>query len=103
MKHVIAHDLSAPIAKKVIEKAFESYKARFAEYSPTFRWASDSKAEIGFKAKGVALSGNMVVNPTNIEMELDVPFIFRIFQHKAVAIIEEEVKAWIGKAKAGQI
>jgi hypothetical protein len=103
MKHNISHDLSIPLAKQATEKAFEAYKARFGEYNPSFRWATDTKADISFKIKGVSLAGSMTVMPSIIEMDLDVPFIFKIFQKKAVEVIEDEVKIWIGKAKAGQL
>lgn len=103
MKHSISHDLPVDLAKQATEKAFEAYKARFGEYNPTFRWASDSKADIAFSVKGVSLSGSFTVLPKVIEMDLDVPFVFKIFQKKAVEIIEGEVKTWIGKAKNGQL
>jgi hypothetical protein len=103
MKHLIKHDLSIPLAKQATEKAFEVYKARFAEYNPTFRWATDNKADISFNAKGITLKGSMTVVANQIELELDVPFLFKIFQGKAVDIIDAEVKVWIEKAKAGQL
>jgi hypothetical protein len=103
MKHSIRHDLSIALAKQATEKAFESYKARFGEYNPTFRWATDNRADVSFKVKGVSLAGSFTVQPTTIDLELDVPFVFRLFQSKAVEIIEEEVKSWVAKAKAGQL
>jgi hypothetical protein len=103
MKHLIKHDLTVPVAKQATEKAFEVYKARFAEYNPTFRWATDNKADISFNAKGITLKGSMTVVPSQIELELDVPFLFKLFQSKAIEIIETEVKVWIEKAKAGQL
>lgn len=103
MKHTIKHDLDIATAKRVTEKAFESYKAKFAEYNPTFKWASDNKADVSFKAKGITLAGSFTILPSAIDLELDVPFLLKIFQSKAVEVIDEEVKEWIQKAKAGQI
>lgn len=103
MKHTIKHDLDIPLAKKVTEKAFESYKAKFGEYNPTFKWATDNKAEVSFKAKGITLAGSFTILPGAIELELDVPFLLKVFQSKAVEIIDTEVKEWIQKAKAGQV
>lgn len=103
IKHIIKHDLGVDTAKKVTEKAFESYKARFAEYNPTFRWASANKADVAFSAKGITLKGTFTALANQIELELDVPFVFKLFQSKAVEIIDAEVKEWIQKAKSGQI
>jgi hypothetical protein len=103
VKHAIKHDLDVATAKKVTEKAYDSYKAKFAEYNPTFRWATDNKAEVSFKAKGITLAGSFTILPGQIDFDLDVPFLLRPFQSKAVEVVEGEVKEWIQKAKAGQI
>ena len=103
MKHTIKHDLDVATAKKVTEKAFDTYKAKFAEYNPTFRWASDSKADVAFKAKGISIAGTFTVLPGQIDFDLDVPFLLRPFQSKAVEIVDREVQEWIQKAKNGQV
>ena len=38
-----------------------------------------------------------------IVMDLDVPFLFRPFQKRAMEVIEREVQVWIGKARSGEI
>ena len=40
---------------------------------------------------------------SSIELELDVPFLFRPFRKQAIRVIEEEVQEWIEKAKAGDL
>ena len=47
MKHEITHDLDIPTAKKVTDKAFAEYSARYPQYQPTFQWANDRRADIG--------------------------------------------------------
>lgn len=103
MKHVIAHDLDVPTAKKVTDRAFSEYKARYAQYNPELRWANDRRAEISFHAMGVKLDGAMEVAEKEIALELDVPFLLRPFRKKAIEVIEREVQVWIGKARAGEI
>lgn len=103
MKHEIAHSLDLATAKKVTDRAFAEYKARFSDYDPTLRWVNDQRAEITFNAKGIRLNGAMELAPKAIVLELDVPFLFRPFQKTAIGIIEKEVKAWIEKANQGQI
>ena len=48
MKHVVSHDLDEEKAKAVARAAFDSYKARFAEYNPTVTWPTD-KHEVIFE------------------------------------------------------
>lgn len=103
MKHTIQHDLDTPTAKKVVERAFAEYSAKYAEYRPNLSWASDRKADVSFNAKGVKLNGAMEIEPGNIGLELDVPFLLRPFQKKAIEVIDREVRVWLAKAKAGEI
>lgn len=103
MKHVVSHDLDEETAKKVARAAFDSYKARFAEYNPTVNWASERRADIAFKVKGVTLKGAVDVEPKSFDLELEVPFLLRPFKGKAISVIEEEIRRWIGKAKAGEL
>jgi hypothetical protein len=103
VKHEVAHDLSVPLAKAAVNKAFESYSQRFAEYKPTLTWVSDRTAKAGFTVKGISLKGGFEVGEKTIGLELDVPFVFRIFKNQALGVIEKEVAAWVAKAKAGEV
>lgn len=103
MKHTIDHDLDPATAKKVTDRAFAEYSNRYPDYQPTLRWASDQRADVSFNAKGIKLNGSMDISPKAIVLDLDVPFLLRPFQKKAMEVIEREVKVWIGKAKAGQL
>ncbi|MFT3768111.1 MAG: polyhydroxyalkanoic acid system family protein [Minicystis sp.] len=101
MKHVIQHDLDTATAKKAADRAFAEYKSRYPEYRPELSWVSESKADVAFNAKGVKLNGAMQIDPGSIALELDVPFLFRPFQKKALEVIEREVRVWLDKAKNG--
>jgi hypothetical protein len=103
MKHQIAHDLDDAVAKEVAIRAFESYQKRFADYHPKMHWVSDKDAAIEFGVKGLTLKGSIGIRPHVIELDLDVPFVFRLFKSKAIDVIEREVKNWIGKAKRGEL
>ncbi|MBX3184927.1 MAG: polyhydroxyalkanoic acid system family protein [Polyangiaceae bacterium] len=103
MKHTVPHDLGQAKATEVCKKAFDSYKERFAKYNPTATWKSDTKADIGFTAKGINLKGSLEVLSDRIEMDLDVPFLLRPFKGTAMSVIEEEIQVWIKKAKAGEL
>jgi hypothetical protein len=103
MKHSIAHDLEASLAKEAAVRAFEAYQRRFSNYKPTLHWEDDRKARIGFSVKGVKLAGSIDILPRAIELDLDVPFLFRPFKGKAIEVIEREVRNWLAKAKNGEL
>ncbi len=95
MKHVIHHDLSEELARKTCKKAIESYAERFQDYEPASSWPHENRADISFNAKGVKLSGSIELSPGEIALALEVPFLFRPFQKRAVGIIEGQIRTWI--------
>jgi Putative polyhydroxyalkanoic acid system protein (PHA_gran_rgn) len=103
MKHTIDHDLDTATARKVADRAFSEYKARFPDYEPTAHWVSDTRADISFNAKGIRLKGAMEISEKAIAMDLDVPFLLRPFQKKAIEVIDREVRLWLGKAREGKL
>jgi hypothetical protein len=103
MKHEMAHDLSQDLARKVAERAFASYREKYADFAPTLTWVSDTAAKASFSAKGVELKGTVELAPGKITLDLDVPFMLRMFQSKAVSIIERELTTWHERAKRGEI
>jgi Putative polyhydroxyalkanoic acid system protein (PHA_gran_rgn) len=103
MKHTVPHDLGRAKAKRVAEAAWGSYSGRFASYNPTCEWHGEYAANIGFKVKGISLKGAIDVGETEIGLDLDVPFLLRPFKGQALQVIEEEIRKWIGKSKAGEI
>jgi|SRR5690242_17057931 hypothetical protein len=103
MKHEIEHGLSLDLAHKAIEKAMEAYGERFKDYNPNYEWIDETHGKVSFKAKGVSLSGIIEIEGPKISVDLDVPFIFRIFRGKAIEVIDREVRKWIEKAKNGEL
>lgn len=103
MKHMVPHDLDLDMARKVTGKALESYKERFAEYNPEISWKDERTAEVAFRAKGISLKGLFSLADDAIEMDMDVPFMLRMFQKKAVDVVEREIHKWIDLAKKGEL
>lgn len=103
MKHSVPHSLGLETARKVVQAAFSNYSDRFADFSPKTTWKSDDEAQVAFSAKGMTLNGSVSVRPSTIDIELDVPFLLRPFQGKAIEIIEREIGKWIDKAKSGEL
>lgn len=102
-KHHIDHDLDHAMARRVTRKALESYRDSFPELKPGGEWLDEYNARLWFTAPGARLEGRVKVLASSIELELDVPFIFRPFRKQAIRVIEEEVQEWIEKAKAGDL
>jgi hypothetical protein len=102
-QHDIQHDLEFDLAKLAAERAAESYAKRFAEYEYKATWVSSSRVELGFTVMGKRLTGAMTVRTRKLELELDVPLMFRPFRGKALEIIEREARVWLEKAKNGEL
>ncbi|HVY47422.1 MAG TPA: polyhydroxyalkanoic acid system family protein [Minicystis sp.] len=103
MKHVIEHPLGEDVAHTVVERAFDEYKTRYASYHPSLTWKSKEAADVGFTAKGVSLRGRIALRPGAIDVELDVPLLLRVFQKRAMEVIDREVRRWIERARAGEV
>ncbi len=103
MKKTIDTGLNVADSKRALDGAMNAYKQRFAEYDPRFSWVNDTKGEFGFSAKGISLSGTLEVRDRAIDVDMEVPFLFRIFQGKAIDVIREQVDLWVAKVKAGEV
>ena len=51
----------------------------------------------------MSLKGGLRVAEKSIDLNLEVPFMLKPFQGKAVGVIEDSIKEWIGKAEKGEI
>ena len=103
MKHTVPHGLESALAQRAVEHALKSYADRFAEYSPQVSWPSASKADIKFSVKGITLKGNVCLRDKAIDLDLDVPFVLRVFKKKAITVIEREIRLWLDKAERGDL
>lgn len=103
MKHVLAHDLSPEVARKVAREAFAAYRVRYAKYRPTMTWVDDDRAELSFTAKGITLRGSCELIPGAVVCDLRVPVIFRPFKARAVAVVERELASWSERVARGEV
>ena len=101
--HEIPHDLDFDLAKLAAEKAAVAYGERFAEYDYKANWVRNDRVELSFQVMGKRLEGAMTVKSRKLELELDVPLLFRPFRGKAIEIIEREARGWIDKARRGEL
>jgi hypothetical protein len=103
MKHVIKHDLTPEMAKKVAVQAAERYTAKFAKYDACVDWCSDTQATITFKVKGVKAAASIDLQPGQIEADMDVPLLLRPFKKMALNAVEDTFQKWIDRANRGEL
>jgi len=103
MKKTIDTNLDKARSKVAIGKAMDEYKKRFAEYSPRYEWTTDDQGDFSFSAKGVKLEGTIKVRDNKVDVDMDVPFLFRIFQGQAMKVIQDQVELWVEKVKKGEV
>lgn len=103
MRYAVKHDLDGELLHRTIEAAFSSYQQRYPGYDPSLIWTSATQARIGFRARGMAVSGNVDMHPGELDVDLDLPLVFRVFKKRALAVVDAEVQGWIRRAKAGEI
>jgi hypothetical protein len=103
VKHRIPHDLDHALARRVTRRALETYRDQFPEYKPQGQWLDEDHARLSISPPGGTLIGDVVVTDDAVELELEVPFLFRPFRKQAIKVIEDEVQEWIARAKAGEL
>jgi len=104
MEYSVEHGLTDRArVRQVVDKAYESYKDRLADHSPSIKWKDDSHATIGFRVMGKTIEVDVTIDEKKVRMTGDLPFLFRPFQSKIVGVVGREVEKWIAKAQAGEI
>jgi hypothetical protein len=103
MRHRVVHDLAPELARRVAERAFASYAARYAKYQPELAWQSATRATASFRARGITVGGSIELEPGAIAFELEVPWLLRIFEGRAIATVEREVRVWEQAALRGEL
>jgi len=103
VQHRIPHDLDHALARRVVRLALESYQRQFPQFKPGGEWLSDDHAHLWFTPPGSRLEGDLRVHSDHIDLQIEVPLLFRPFRKQAIRVIEAEVREWIAKAQAGEL
>lgn len=103
MSHKIYHGLDQETAKKVSEKAIETYTKKFQRYNPQFQWVDDTSGNLTFNYKGTKLGGKVSIVGPYVVIDLKVPFLLKMFTGPALQAIETEVNTWVDGVKNGTI
>ena len=103
MKHTVPHGLEPELARKTAERALESYAEDFRDFRPTVIWSRSDRADVSFAARGMVVEGFLEVGAQAYLLYLKVPFLLRMFEKRAVEVIENEIKTWVARAKNGDL
>ncbi len=103
MRHAISHDLGLELACKTARAACDDYARRFARYQLVVQWQGPQQAQISFAAKGVAMTGEVLVSDRELVLDLKVPLLLRPLQGRALEIIDREFRRWLERARQGEI
>jgi Putative polyhydroxyalkanoic acid system protein (PHA_gran_rgn) len=103
LRHSVKHQLTPEQLRLAVRKFAEEYCRRFAEYHTVAEWLNPDTVEVRFKVKGIKLSGRLELGPSEIGIEMDVPFAFTLFRSRAVRAIEDEVRPWLERAARGEL
>jgi len=95
IEHIIPHTLSMTELTENAKKAIAEYTTKYAQYEPQFSWEGDSKISLKFSTKGISIQGIVLLSPKELKLELDVPFLLRMFKNKAIEIIDKEAQKWL--------
>lgn len=49
------------------------------------------------------MKGQFDLRPGAIDIDISVPFALKLFQKKAIQVVEDEIREWVGKAKRGEL
>jgi hypothetical protein len=98
--HEIRHGLPQADAKRVAQRAMDTYLSRYAERGMTATWSTDTRAEIKLAVRGVHVEAAVDVLPEVLRVEASVPLLLRPFKSVAIAAVEREAQKWIAEAKA---
>lgn len=102
-QHRVPHGLPLEVAIQATRAALDSYRHRFPGAAPGGAWDDERTGRLWFEVAGKRLDGRIRIDEQAIELELDVPLVFRPFRKKALEIIEQEIALWVDRARRGEL
>ena len=103
MRHTIPHDLGIDLARRATRKALETYRENLSDYETRGKWVSEDHATVQFTVLGRTLKGTVDVRQREVQLQLDVPFLFRAFQGVAMKVVQDEIERWLEAARRGEL
>ncbi len=103
VNNTLRHEVTHQEAREAIRTALAVYCRKFPQYQPTTAWLDENKAHTSFRYKHFSLVAEVEVLGDRIEMGMDVPLLFWPFKTAALALIENEIRKWLARAKAGEL
>lgn len=97
------HKTTKEAACNLLQAAVSAYATKFALNKPVVSWASPERADVTAKVLNLPVSGAFVVTDTDLEVHVEIPPQFKVFEPAAVAmlaqVVEQQLAAWHARAK----
>jgi hypothetical protein len=101
MKHRIECPVGETAACEIIRAALERYAQRYQRFEPELSWSDAGHASFAFVVAGARVQGELVVAEGYIDVEVEAPWLLRIFRAEAVRRIDAEAEHLFSQAAAG--
>lgn len=103
LTHTVTHDVDLSTARRATRRAFEEYQHRLAAYEPRIAWKDDDHAEVAICVKGFALHGAVALHDHTIDLAMEIPWMLKPFEKRAMTVMDHEIKTWLARAHAGEV
>lgn len=100
--HFLSHRLDPTGFHALVEAAYDTYRRRLPSANISLAWHGASEARVHFQVAGFTLSGNVLFTADTLQFGLDFPLVFRPLQKRALRVLDQEARAWIARAEAGE-
>jgi hypothetical protein len=104
MPHVkldVDHALALEQAKQAAKLAVDHYAAKFADRGLQITWVDDTHLNLDVTVRGSKVHGSVVILPSTLHIEADVPLLLLPFKSLAASAIEREAARWGALARTG--
>lgn len=98
-KRSFAHGLDFTSAQKLTHTALLDYQQRLVKYNLSVQWKDANTADVGFTVLDTRMNGQITVTPKDVEIRVDVPMKFKLFEGMAANVVAQEVRGCVDKAK----
>lgn len=102
MNKTIQHTLNEEQIKSVIDKAVREYSKKYPQYQQRFEWLGQN-AELTLVVFGKTIKANITLHTSSVEVQLEVPPSFKMFEAEAMKTFDAEVKKCLKKAGSTSI
>lgn len=95
MQMSVAHALTAAETRSRVDRATGEYGTRHPHAAISVVWKDETHAAVSFTVRGKTIAVAMTLQDKRIEIEADVPLLFRPFEGMIRSRVETEAAKWL--------